>query len=89
MALLILLFSFATAQTNSSILGKWKIVVIAQGGVYYNCKNDSISFSKEMAPLFPDKATQTNSAKMLKAALCSYQLKAQNVINSRIKNLLV
>ena len=62
---LILLFTNTIGQTSSPIVGKWKIILIDQNGVYYNCKTDSMSFS--------DTSYQMNTAQAIKATLCNFQ----------------
>lgn len=44
------------AQTDTSIIGVWKIVSIEMDGVYYNFKKDSISISEEKKELYTDEA---------------------------------
>ena len=52
LSVLILLFSFnVKAQTDTLLIGTWKIVSMNRDGVYYNAKKDSISFSKEAKSL--------------------------------------
>jgi len=52
LSILTLLFSFSTkAQTDTLLIGTWKIVSMNRDGVYYNAKKDSISFSKEAKSL--------------------------------------
>ena len=73
LAVFILLFSGTNGQSISQLTGTWKIIIIDQTEVYYNCKTDSISFSKGMAAILPDTPTQKNTAQAIKATVCNYQ----------------
>ena len=58
-SLIFLLFSFiANAQIDTSIIGVWKVVSISNQEIYYNYKNDSVSLSRELQALYPDKSEQ-------------------------------
>ena len=47
---LFIVVSFAAAgQCDNSLLGKWKVVIVLNGGTYINLKTDSVHFPTYMA----------------------------------------
>ena len=54
-----LLFSFiGNGQSDTSIVGVWKVISVYTDGIYYNFKKDSISLSKENKIKYADKSEE-------------------------------
>ncbi len=60
--LLLLFFSCVGFSQTNSVVGKWKVVSIDNGEIYYNVKTDSISVSQDLQDVYGN----DESIKMLK-----------------------
>ena len=65
-----ILFSLSgSGQSDTSIVGVWKVISMSADGIYYNLKTDSISLPEELKEKYPDKAAQQKLIAGLKTLL--------------------
>lgn len=57
-AVIVFLSSISYAQTDTSIIGTWKIVSVKMADIYFNFNTDSISLPNEVTDKYSDKAEQ-------------------------------
>ena len=57
-AVIVFLSSISYAQTDTSIIGTWKIVSVKMAEIYFNFNTDSISLPNEVSDKYSDKAEQ-------------------------------
>jgi hypothetical protein len=57
-AVIVFLSSISYAQTDTSVIGTWKIVSVKMADIYFNFNTDSISLPNEVRDKYSDKAEQ-------------------------------
>ena len=91
-ATLLIYSSFnSIAQVDSSIAGIWKIVSIEIEGVYFNFKNDSISFTGEFSYRSNDTSARKNIINSMKLLYSGTQFHfgKDSLFNMMMANILV
>lgn len=83
-ALILFLFLFSCtgfAQTNS-VIGKWKVVAVDNGEVFYNAKTDSISIlSEDMKEMYTDESKIKTLKELIKKLYTNnrFEFDAKNI----------
>lgn len=76
----------AASQCDNSLIGKWKVLAVLNGGTYFNLKTDSTQFSPLMAVYYPTDSSKKEflvlQKDMYKDAL--FHFKNDSSLNARM-----
>ena len=76
----------ATSQCDNSLIGKWKVVAVLNGGTYFNMKTDSILLSPLVAVSYPTDSSKKEflalQKEMYKDAL--FHFKNESSLHARL-----